>query len=95
MNEVHKPKPEIHPEIQLAGGEMGEMEVHMVYGATEVLSRHKSLVAVWCYAGALCVLLGSIEFFMLRSFELLLPIIGICAAGGLIGTYFAMFEENT
>jgi hypothetical protein len=61
---------------------------------TAISDRHKSLAAVWCYAGALCILLGSVEFFMLQSFELLVPIVGKCAAGGLIGTYFALFEGN-
>ena len=86
-NQIGKSNPEIREAILALTGERST--------ASRVLNRRQLLIAVWCYAGALCILLGSVEFFVLRSFELLVPIVGICAAGGLIGTYFALFEGNT
>lgn len=60
--------------------------------ARHVSSRSRAIVAVWVYTILLCSILGGIAFYMLRSIEFLLPVIGVCFCGGIVGTLLALEE---
>lgn len=55
-------------------------------------ARKKAIITVCGYAGVLLVLLSGIELAVLRSVELLLPIVCVCVVGAAIGSYAVVLE---
>lgn len=57
--------------------------------------RRRVVQTVWAYAGGLFVLLAALELLILRSWQMLLAVAGVCLAGALIGTYIALTDPQT
>ena len=53
----------------------------------------KELRSVWVGAGALCLLIGTAEMFVLRSWLLLLVVIAVCIFGGVCETLRTILRE--